>query len=236
MRPVNRGVAPRTYSNYKDAKQDLVNQLGSYCSYCERRIPTLLAVEHIQPKALPQYAHLETEWTNFLLACVNCNSAKKTAPVQCEQYFLPDRDNTFIAFKYDENGKVKVSPHLIADDQVIAARTLDLVALNRLEHPDWDEDVLFSALDRLSQRVQVWVQAKEARSDYDNGRSSARAIAREAASAGLFSIWMAVFDGIPEVRSEILRAFPNTSSDCFDNATSAVSPRPANGLAHGGKI
>lgn len=236
MRPINRGSAPRTYTKYEDAKQDLVNQLGSYCSYCERRIVTLLAVEHIQPKSLPQYAHLETEWTNFLLACVNCNSAKLATPVEFDQFIMPDRDNTFVAFKYEENGRVEVLDTLTPAHQAMASATCELVALNRLEHQGWKEDMLFSALERISQRVQAWIQAKEARLDYENGRSSARAIAREAASAGLFSIWMAAFEGCSEVRKEIIKAFPNTAMDCFDQATDAVSPRPSNGLAHGGKL
>src|SRR4051794_30755826 len=100
MRPVNRGPAgPQPYANYQAAKPELVNRLGTYCSYCERRIPTNLAVEHIQPKGLPQYAHLINEWTNFLLGCVNCNSAKATTPVEIDDYYFPDRDNTFSAFE-----------------------------------------------------------------------------------------------------------------------------------------
>ena len=109
MRPIDRGGAPATYARYEDAKQDLVNRLGSYCSYCERRIATLLAVEHIQPKALPQYAHLEREWTNFLLSCVNCNSAKLTTPIELADYLLPDRDNTFLAYSYAITGMVEVA-------------------------------------------------------------------------------------------------------------------------------
>lgn len=236
MRPVNRGPAPRVYQHYQDAKQDLVNRLGCYCSYCERRIPTLLAVEHIQPKGLPQYERLEKEWTNFLLGCVNCNSPKAHTPVECDAFLLPDRDNTFVVFVYEETGMVEVVETLAPPIHALAIATRDLVALNRLEHPDWDEAVVFSALERVGQRVQAWVQAKEARQEYVAGITSARAIAREAASAGFFSIWMAAFAGIPNVRREIIQIFPNTAADCFDVATEPVSPRPVTGLAHGGKI
>lgn len=81
MRPVERGEAPietddqpRQYSKYQDARPDLISRLGKYCSYCERRIPTNLAVEHIQNK--DDRPDLEREWCNFLLGCVNCNSTK----------------------------------------------------------------------------------------------------------------------------------------------------------------
>lgn len=236
MRPVNRGPAPRDYARYEDAKQDLVNQLGAYCSYCERRIPTLLAVEHIQPKGLPEYAHLECEWTNFLLGCVNCNSAKASTPVNLANFVMPDRDNTFAAFQYPETGTVEVAEGLAPNAALMATATRDLTALNRLEHADWKEDVTFSALERVGQRVQAWVQAKEARADFEAGRTTARATAREALATGFFSIWMAAFCGIPEVRRELIADFPNTALDCFDGETNHVCPRPANGLAEGGKL
>lgn len=73
MRPIERGPSPRAtdFDDYRDAFPELASRLGSYCSFCERRIPTNLAVEHIQPKALPAYAALVGRWDNFLLACVN---------------------------------------------------------------------------------------------------------------------------------------------------------------------
>lgn len=236
MRPVNRGAAPALYARYENAKQDLVNRVGSYCSYCERRIPTLLAVEHIQPKGLAQYAHLECEWTNFLLACVNCNSAKSDTAVECDALLLPDRDNTFAAFVYDELGTVAPNPTVGPAVGTLAMTLCDMTALNRMDHPNWDEAIAFSALERVGQRVQAWLQAKEARVDFDAGGVLPRRIASEAAATGFFSIWMAAFEGIPDVRQAIIAAFPNTSDDCFDAATATVSPRPANGLAFGGRI
>jgi len=236
MRPVNRGPAPRTYDKYEKAKQDLVNQLGSYCSYCERRIPTYLAVEHIQPKGLPQYEHLKNEWTNFLLACVNCNSSKSDKPVELDEILLPDRDNTFAAFVYHEDGTVDINRDMPADIQTLAVATRDLTALNRMDHPNWKEAVCFSALERVGQRIQAWEQAKEARQDYEIGETSAKSIAREAAATGFFSIWMDAFAGISEVRLKIIQSFPNTDMDCFDEFTNPISPRPTTGLAYGGKI
>lgn len=236
MRPVSRGIAPQAYARYEDAKQDLVNALGSYCSYCERRIATLLAVEHIQPKALPQYAHLETVWDNFLLGCTNCNSAKSKKPVELTGYLIPDRDNTFVAFSYDDLGMVNPAANLPAAMNQMALDTIALVALNRMEHEEWDEDVMFSALERAGQRVQAWDQAREALSDYQAQRTSARAIAREAASCGFFSIWMAAFEGYAEVRTEMLTAFAGTASECFDANGQPVSPRPDTGLQGGSKL
>jgi hypothetical protein len=235
MRPIHKGDSPRIYNNYDEAKPDLVDRLGSYCSYCERRIPTNLAVEHILPKDDNLgYKHLRNEWTNFLLGCVNCNSAKGTQIISFGQYLLPDRDNTFPYYIYQENGMVEV----VATDPNIAQmaqNTLDIVVLNRFNHPDWNESIMFSAIERVSQRVQAWVQAKEALQDYLDGNCIPRRIAAEAAATGFFSIWMAAFKGHTEVRKAIIEIFGGTATDCFDINTDPIYPRPNNGLANSGK-
>ena len=58
-----------TYNPYQDAKPALVANLGRFCSYCEEayHYDRDIHVEHVQPKGLPRYAHLEFDWTNFLL-------------------------------------------------------------------------------------------------------------------------------------------------------------------------
>lgn len=236
MRPVDRGNAPRVYTNYQDATQDLKNVMGSYCSYCERRIPTNLAVEHILPKdpALG-FAHLRNDWNNFLLACVNCNSAKLTTVINFNTHVLPDRDNTFECMEYLEVGLVESKG--AAGVRVMADNTIDLVNLNRFDHPDWDEDVMFSSMERFGQRIQAWVQAIEAREDYDNGQVNVRSIAREAASCGFFSIWMKAFEGVPAVRLALINIFAGTATNCFDANGDSVTPRPNNPvLQNSGKV
>ncbi|QDK81270.1 HNH endonuclease [Spirosoma sp. KCTC 42546] len=236
MRPVDKGVAPQAYTNYEDAKQDLTNRLGGYCSYCERRIATGLAVEHILPKdpALG-HSHLRNEWTNFLLSCVNCNSAKKTTIINFATYLLPDRDNTFHYLIYKETGLVEVTLGLNATIEPMAQNICDLTALNRVEHDDWDDAVVFSALERAGQRVQAWEKAKDARQDYNNGEVNVRRICSEASATGFFSIWMAAFTGVKEVRLGLIQEFAHTAKDCFDADGNSISPRPANGLLNAGK-
>src|SRR5579863_9385903 len=102
MRPVVRGDSPQAndYEDYRDAFPDLAARIGRFCSYCERRIATSLAVEHIQPKGVPAYQHLEGRWDNFLMGCVNCNSTKGDEDVILSEVLLPDRDNTAAAYVY----------------------------------------------------------------------------------------------------------------------------------------
>jgi 5-methylcytosine-specific restriction endonuclease McrA len=84
MRPVERGLAPKIYTRYGDAIEDLKSRLGSYCSYCERQVSASLAVEHVIPKNL--HPELEREWNNFLLGCTNCNSVKSDREVIIQNF------------------------------------------------------------------------------------------------------------------------------------------------------
>ena len=75
-----------------------------------RPIKAGMAVEHVFHK--DGYPHLECELTNFLLACVNCNSTKGTKVFTRRELFLPDQDNTFRVLTYSVGGIVFPNPTL----------------------------------------------------------------------------------------------------------------------------
>jgi hypothetical protein len=244
MRPVNRGQSPQLadFSDYRKARPFLVSRIGPFCSYCERRTAPL-HVEHIQPKGLPQYAGLIGSWSNFLLACTNCNSTKSDKDVQLDRHYLPDRDNTFVAFSYLEDGTVE---HLSGD--AIGERTLALTGLNKPIRKTFDENGILVALDRVGDRMVAWGIALESKTDLaalptDEMR---RQIVRTAMGHGFFSIWMKVFEGDTIMRQLLIdgfgadkdfRGFAGTAKDCFNAQTHPVTPRPQKGeLPHGGKI
>jgi uncharacterized protein (TIGR02646 family) len=117
MRPIIRGDIPKDentgepikFNAYQDAKNYLIKNIGSYCSYCEQKINNALAVEHIKPKK--HNRDLELSWHNFLLACINCNSIKSDTQINLTDYFWCDRDNTFLAFIYID-GLVQINDQL----------------------------------------------------------------------------------------------------------------------------
>lgn len=245
MRPVRRGASPWAgdFEPYDKAQPFLISRLGSYCCYCERRIATQLAVEHIQPKGLPAYAHLIGKWENYLLACVNCNSTKKDKEVVLADILLPDRDNTFAAFTYEPDGTVVPSIASIAAGISQKAReTLALTGLDRRISLSTDENGKQVALDRVAQRMEVWAVAEEARSDVvasPGNEAVQRGAVRTAKGYGFFSIWMAVFHDNPAMRDCLIDAFESTrGSGCFDlTTTDAISPAPNfDCLPNGGKI
>jgi HNH endonuclease len=247
MRPVSKGTSPvpGDFADYEDAKPYLLARLGHFCSYCERRITRNLAVEHIQPKGLLQYAALERQWHNFLLGCVNCNSTKADKDVTLARYYLPDRDNTFAAFDYLPDGTVQPKQ----GDQ-IGQDTLALTGLDKSIRQTFDENGKHVAMDRVGDRMEVWGIALETKADLDAGKVTHESVVKNAASSGFFSVWMKVFEGDVVTRQLLIdgfngahgyRGFAGTAKDCFDAHTQPVSPRPAdglsvNGLPGGGKI
>lgn len=245
MRPVRKGVCPSKtgYLKYQQAWPDLVSRLGRYCSYCERLINTQLAVEHEQPKK-GEYGHpeLETVWDNFLLACVNCNSTKKDKRVEFSELLFPDRDNTFAAYVYLQNGLIKVASQLQLKQKGQAQATLELMGLDKPLTSVKDTNGQAVAWDRISQRMEVWgiAQTYNTRLSLEPGNLLAReAVVDLARSSGFFSIWMTVFSHDVDMRQRLIDVFPGTrESGCFDPHTTApVCPAPnPDGLMQGSKV
>ncbi|MCH1926386.1 HNH endonuclease [Shewanella sp. C32] len=245
MRPVRKGVSPVVgdFKKYEDAKKELVGRLGSYCSYCERKISTLLAVEHIEPKdgdfGKPA---LEKRWTNFLLACTNCNSCKGSKEVDFHRLIFPDRDNTFHAFIYTEDGKIGVNTTLNPAQMVLANNTLALVGLDKPIQQYKDSNGLQVALDRVAQRMEAFGVAEAALALLKRDPRSdvlKESIVMTAESNGFFSIWMKVFDSYPEMKVKFIKAYKGTEiTGCFNMLNgSSLHPSPnPDRLECGGKI
>ena len=240
MRPVSKGSSPITgdYADYRDAYPALQGRIGPYCSYCERKIATNLAVEHIQPKDADRYPQLEGKWDNYLLGCVNCNSTKGKKDVLPSNVFLPDRDNTFCAFEYTPDGKVGIANNLSGTQKAMAENLRSLVGLEKEIRTIHDENGRIVATDRISQRMEVWLIALDSKAELSGTPTEGmrRQIARTATAHGFFSVWMKVFEDDSGMRRRFIEAFQGTASDCFDATMNPVSPRPANHLPEGGKI
>jgi len=250
LRPVTRGDSPRDeeFDPYRDAFGPLVGRLGQYCSYCERRIPTQLAVEHIQPKGLEDYEHLVGTWDNYLLGCVNCNGTKSDKDVKFDSLYFPDRDNTSAAFTYIEDGTIEPSQELTAEQVAIAQKTLELTGLDKEMSNIQDENGAFVHVDRVGQRKETWLIARTSRDDLNDMPTDGlrRQIVRTAQESGYFSIWIEVFKDDYDMKRMLIvgfddsgtyRGFAGTARDCYDLVTlKAISPRPHNGLEGSGKI
>ena len=225
MRPVNRGPIPTdesgnetNFHKYRDARGKLIERLGETCSYCEMRLDSGLAVEHVRPKKPDgvdeNIIERELDWYNFLLACPNCNSTKGNKDVVPDDYLWPDKDNTFRAFTYSEGGIITPSTELSAELQSKANATIELTGLDKrpLNDPKASDR-------RWKNRREVWniaVRTKErlSRTDNDNVREI---IVYTMAGHGYWSIWMTVFQDDSDMLRRFIKALPGTADDCFDH-------------------
>ena len=242
MRPVRRNNSPITgeFAKYEDAKPELISRLGLFCSYCERRIATLLAVEHIEPK--DKVPALEKVWHNFLLACVNCNSCKSNKIVNFSELLFPDRDNTFHSYIYLDDGTITVNPILSVQQKKQAQDTLALVGLDKPMQTYSDSNDEVVALDRSGQRMEAIATAQQSLSLLETSpeiEALKQSIVISAKEAGFFSIWMKVFNAHPQMKILFIKAFKGTEdSGCFNMQTSApITPAPnPDELSNGGKV
>ena len=225
MRPVDKGVAPQSYPQYRCAQRDLVERIGDYCSYCERQIETNLAVEHIQPKS--RVPALHNKWSNFLLACVNCNSCKGSRDIDLTNFFWPDFDNTLLAFDYLEDGRLSQHPSLAARDRALAQATIELFGLDREPgHPDSNKHPTSSDI-RWRRRREAWQLAlgELSRLQREDTTNIRELIVKVATGRGLFSIWMKVFENDSDMRKRLIQGFKGTAENCF-NSDGKTIPRP----------
>lgn len=233
MRPVERGERPNKptvglpieFTKYDQALPHLIEKLGTYCSYCERRINNNLAVEHIQPK--DPHPELELDWNNFLLACTNCNSIKGSCELLLDDYYWSDRDNTARAFEYLEDGRVRVNFSLKDAEKQKAQRTLELTGLDRFP----GHRKLSLKDQRWRERQEIWGIAKEALEDLNNNNTEnqRKSIVTTAKGYGCWSVWMTVFREDIDMLERLINAFPGTCKACFDAQFQPI-PRPGGAL------
>ena len=217
-----------TYSPYQNAKPALVANLGRFCSYCEEayHYDRDLHVEHIQPKGLPKYAHLETAWTNFLLGCATCNGTdnKGDKDVVLAEYHLPHLNNTYKSLEYRDGGVVMVNPALAGDSQTHARALLELVGLDKSPATSCPGDK------RWQKRREDWKKAERYLNKYNAHKADEETIVDLVKSGGGWSIWFTVFKGCDAVRERLVNDFPGTCKECFDpnNHYEPVDRNPGN--------
>ncbi len=209
-----------TYNHYQDAKPALVYNLGKFCSYCEDAYHQErdLHVEHVQPKGYEEngvkiYAHLEKEWSNFLLSCATCNGPdnKDTQNVVLNECHLPHLNNTFKSLVYKAGGVVEVNPELTGDAYAHAKALIELVGLDKSPATSCKGDT------RWKKRSKDWNIAQDYKDKYKEGRIEIKTITDLVENGGGWSIWFTVFRGYDEVRKALLE-FPGTAKQFFDAA------------------
>jgi len=213
MRPVDKSLFTTNqivYNPYGNAKSDLINAIGKYCSYCEREgFSSSLDVEHIQDKST--YPTKQFLWNNFLLACKNCNSIKGAKEVDSTNIVVPHVDNTFSPFEYLESGYIKIKDEIAEPLRGKVVNLVNLIGLDRRPgHPNYS-----SKDDRWQERKQAWELSKKYTQKYSLGKCDIDTIVDLSKSMGFWSIWMNAFDKFPEVQEALINNFDGTNQAYF---------------------
>lgn len=107
----------------KDVRESLVSEQGGICCYCGKRILSDYhsVIEHLYPKGLIQYSHLQLEYTNLLCSCDGGESerfGKTKSEKRKFPSFCDDKKNNRVLsltpldptceeqFSYDEEGHI----------------------------------------------------------------------------------------------------------------------------------
>ena len=220
MRPVIRGNCPTdgqgndiVFNHYRKARGPLIDRIGQYCSYCEMRLDSSLALEHVKSKI--HNPDEELHWDNFLLACTNCNSNKGHDDLNLGNYLWPDADNTFYALQYKEGGLISPSDRL-DDNPVLKQKAQDTIELTGLDKQPINDPAASDR--RWNNRREAWdiaVESKRLLANNDTPEMR-RQIILHATARGYWSIWITVFGDDSNMRRRLLEAFPGTCSACFD--------------------
>lgn len=218
MRSVDKGPAPQPdYNPYQTAKRDLVAAIGDYCSYCERKIEHMGAVEHVQPKsAIPALA---TKWDNFLLGCVNCNSTKGSKVIDdtnIVDYVFPDKDDTFALIEYDPVTCLPRPAVGLSDE--MTAKVENLIALVGLDKPQAHVGTLeyMKMSDvRAEKRLSASQQAERYKQTFlavspEQKEVTLSLIMDIVKGVGFWSQWMRVMKDVPELAEALWSVLPGT--------------------------
>lgn len=247
MRPVvistknNVAGQPLEYKPWGKAKSDLINEIGSFCSYCEKKVNrSSLHIEHIKGKNVKNnagvliYDGLKYRWDNFLIACCNCNSVKANKDIALTNPFLPHQNNLLHFIEIGTGGIIKIKNGVTGNNHTRTTAFINLVGLDREpSHPNYSEND-----DRWENRLEVLDLAKRQFDKYTSipKQTDLESIICLAKEKGFFSVWYYQFLGHNEVIDALINGstfsglniepFKGTHKASFETANYTTLQRP----------
>lgn len=206
---------PIEINPYGDAKSDLCDELGTFCSFCEKyNSRAALAVEHILGRKTRdvvgnlKYIHHEYRWDNFLIGCVNCNGIKGAKDVNILNPYMPHQNNLIHYIEILRGGIVQIKAGVTGVELQQTQSFIDLVGLDRVpghqEYSNKDDrwDNRLKADDIAQRQLLKYTQPQPA--------TDLETIVDLARTTGYFSIWYSVFHAFDEVKEALI--YGNTDS------------------------
>lgn len=226
MRPLHKGCSPYySIAHYSIALDPLEKTIGCYCSYCEMAINHVPEVEHRISKVR---GGNPTDWGNLLLGCKYCNARKGTVigDNTPERWLWPDKDNTHLAFTYDNGIPQLDTTYLSSCPLTVQKQAHNLFTdlhLDNIPKAPSDKDRRHlsrtNAYNRAKEYLSIWLRAKGTALRDD----LLGIVCATAEDLGFFSVWMNVFQDEPTIRVALIRKIKGTAQDCYD---SNGNPKP----------
>jgi hypothetical protein len=248
MRPVvkstrlNAAKAPLEINPWRDAKKDLTDEVGTFCSFCGKyNSRSALHVEHIFGKKCKNaagtliYDHLKYRWDNFLLACVNCNSIKDNKDIAVSNPFMPHKNNLLHFIEVIAGGLVRIKEGVNGVNRTRTEAFINLVGIDRVPgHPNYSDlddrwDNRLAAFDIAQRQLQKYINP--------NPETDLETIVDLSRRYGYFSVWYSIFIGYDTVIDALIngtvilgvlvKPFPGTHTASFNAANHySTLPRP----------
>ena len=232
MRPITRSDKfdasgnPVEYNPWGEAKRELVAEIGSYCSFCCKKLTrSALHVEHIYAKNYEDssgakiYDYRKYHWNNFLLGCVNCNSVKGSKDIASRNPFMPHEDNPLHFVDVGSGGLITQKNPLPSDESARIQAYFDLVGIDRrpghskYSHKD----------DRWEYRMKAYDLAMRYHTKYNSGEADIETIVELATSQGFFAVWYTVFKAFNDIIEALINGFTGTNRAKFDSDFNTVA-------------
>lgn len=220
MRPVNKGKAPdKRFKRYQEAEPYLEDRLGAFCSFCEMPVNHVPEVEHKEAKGK---GGEELKWKNLLLSCKYCNTRKGifVAKGDKNKYLWPDEDDTFHAFRYDNDIPQLNEKYLQNRSEKIQQKAENLFHLLKLNNIPISPTVKDR---RYASRNEARNYALDSKLGWDKVKRTPerleylKMIENLAKASGFFSVWMEVFKDDMEIKKMLVSVFKGTKKEyCLD--------------------
>ena len=245
MRPLDKGSCPTDDSGSQIAVTDytfwrkrLIDRIGCYCAYCNMPLSHNLQVEHVVPKHPPAgYAQGDPlKWDNMLLACGPCNNAKGNTPIDFDDYYFPENNNTLLPFQirihpeHADAAIVQKAEGLTLIQQGKAEKTIALLGLATIDRRNNIVDIRWKkrkeAIIAVNTAFELYQQLSE---KIGNALIAIPHLVQSAKHVGFFGLWFEKFKNEPEVIQAFLNPdmIPGTAQECFD-ATDGYKPQYRN--------
>ncbi len=171
----------------------------------------------------------------MLLACGPCNNAKDNTPIDFNDYYFPENNNTLLPFQirihpeHADAAIVQKAEGLTLIQQRKAEKTIALLGLANIDRRNNVVDIRWKKRKEAIRSVDLAFNLYQNAKTIGNACFALQAMVQWTKDVGFFGLWFEKFKNEPEVIQAFLNPdmIPGTAQECFD-ATDGYKPQYRN--------